>query len=99
LAKETGPLGIKVIIVEPGPFRTDFAGPSTQLRTGRPEYDASVGEGIRFQRNYNGKQPGDPEKAASALLQLALLDGSPLRIALAAMPTKPPNRTTKPASR
>src|SRR6266436_491458 len=40
LSKEVGPLGIKVTIVEPGGFRTDFAGSSTELREGRPEYDA-----------------------------------------------------------
>ena len=65
LAKELGPLGIKVTIVEPGGFRTDFAGSSTTLREGRPEYDATVGAAIRFQRDYNGKQPGDPAKAAA----------------------------------
>jgi NAD(P)-dependent dehydrogenase (short-subunit alcohol dehydrogenase family) len=82
LAKEVAPLGIKVTIVEPGGFRTDFAGSSTQLCAGRPEYDTTVGEAVRFQRNFNGKQPGDPARAAAALLQLALLDEPPLRIAL-----------------
>src|ERR1700736_5673759 len=43
LSKEVGPLGVKVTIVEPGGFRTDFAGSSTELRVGRPEYDATVG--------------------------------------------------------
>src|ERR1700693_1950707 len=43
LAKEVGPLGIKITIVEPGGFRTDFAGASTELREGRPEYDATGG--------------------------------------------------------
>src|SRR5437899_4696138 len=38
LAKEVGPLGIKVTIVEPGGFRTDFAGSSTTIRDGPPEY-------------------------------------------------------------
>src|SRR5216684_4298545 len=60
LYKEIGPLGIKVTIVEPGGFRTDFAGISTDLREGRPEYDATVGATVRFQRDYDGKQPGDP---------------------------------------
>src|SRR6266403_270824 len=62
LSKEVGPLGIKVTIVEPGGFRTGFAGSSTELRAGRPEYDATVGATVQFQRNYNGKQPGDPAK-------------------------------------
>jgi NAD(P)-dependent dehydrogenase (short-subunit alcohol dehydrogenase family) len=62
LAKELGPLGIKVTIVEPGGFRTDFAGSSTTLCEGRPEYDATVGAAIRFQRDYNGKQPWSESK-------------------------------------
>jgi NAD(P)-dependent dehydrogenase (short-subunit alcohol dehydrogenase family) len=82
LAKEVGPLGVKVTIVEPGGFRTDFAGSSTDLREGRPEYDQTVGATARFQRDYNGKQPGDPAKAAAALLSLASMDEPPLRIAL-----------------
>ena len=64
LSKEVGPLGIKVTIVEPGGFRTDFAGSSRELREGRREYDATVGATVRFQRDYDAKQPGDPIKAA-----------------------------------
>jgi NAD(P)-dependent dehydrogenase (short-subunit alcohol dehydrogenase family) len=82
LSKEVGPLGVKVTIVEPGGFRTDFAGSSTKLRDGRPEYDATVGAAVRFQRNYNGKQPGDPAKAAAALLHVASLADPPLRLLL-----------------
>jgi len=82
LYKEVGPLGIKVTIVEPGGFRTDFAGTSTDLREGRPEYDATVGATVRFQRDYDGKQPGDPAKAAAALLHLASLSDPPLRLLL-----------------
>src|SRR6202171_5753421 len=82
LSKEVGPLGIKVSIVEPGGFRTDFAGFSTELREGRPEYDATVGATVRFQRDYDGKQPGDPLKAAGALLHIASLSDPPLRLLL-----------------
>ena len=63
-------------------FRTDFAGSSTELREGRPEYDATVGTTARFQRDYNGKQPGDPTRAAAALLKLASVKEPPLRIVL-----------------
>ena len=76
LCKEVGPLGIKITIVEPGGFRTDFAGSSTGLRVGRPEYDATVGATVRFQ------QPGDPVKAAAALLHIASLPNPPLRLLL-----------------
>ena len=82
LAKEVAPLGIKVTIVEPGGFRTDFAGASTDLRSGRPEYDTTVGAAARFQRDYNGKQPGDPKRAADVLLQLTSMQDPPLRILL-----------------
>lgn len=82
LSKEVGPLGIKITIVEPGGFRTDFAGSSTELRVGRPEYDATVGATVRFQRDYDGKQPGDPIKAAAALLHIASLPNPPLRLLL-----------------
>jgi hypothetical protein len=80
--QEVGPLGIKVTIVEPGGFRTDFAGISTDLREGRPEYDATVGATVRFQRDYDGKQPGDPAKAAAMLLHIASLNDPPLRLLL-----------------
>src|SRR5256885_1304324 len=82
LSREVGPLGIKVTIVEPGGFRTDFAGSSTQLRAGRKEYDGTVGAAVRFQRNYDGKQPGDPVKAAAAVIQIAALADPPLRLLL-----------------
>ena len=82
LAKEVGPLGIKVTIIEPGGFRTDFAGSSTTIRGGRPEYDSTVGAVARFQRDYNGAQPGDPTKAAAVIIQIASLDEPPLRLLL-----------------
>jgi len=75
-------LGIKVTIVEPGGFRTDFAGSSTELSEGHPEYDSTVGATARFQRNYNGKQPGDPKKAAQAIVQLTQERNPPLRLLL-----------------
>jgi NAD(P)-dependent dehydrogenase (short-subunit alcohol dehydrogenase family) len=82
LAKELAPFGIKVTIVEPGGFRTDFAGASTTIRAGRPEYEETVGKVARFQREYDGKQPGDPARAASAIIHLASLDAPPLRLLL-----------------
>lgn len=82
LAREVEPLGVKVTIVEPGGFRTDFAGASTTLREGRPEYAGTVGQTVRFQKNYDGKQPGDPLRAAAALLELVSMEHPPLRILL-----------------
>ena len=49
---------------------------------GRPEYDSTVGAAARFQRNFNGNQPGDPAKAATVILQVAVLDEPPFRLLL-----------------
>ena len=82
LAQEMALVGVKVTIVEPGGFRTDFAGASTRLDPGRPEYDAVVGAAARMQARYDGKQPGDPRRAAQVLLQVAAMDEPPLRLPL-----------------
>jgi NAD(P)-dependent dehydrogenase (short-subunit alcohol dehydrogenase family) len=82
LAKEVGPLGIKVTIVEPGGFRTDWAGSSMTVRKSRPDYDGTIGAMIRFRETHNGAQPGDPAKAALAILKIADVDEPPLRLLL-----------------
>jgi NAD(P)-dependent dehydrogenase (short-subunit alcohol dehydrogenase family) len=82
LATEMAPLGVKVTIVEPGGFRTDFAGSSTTIQTVRPEYDSTVGVAARFQRDYNGKQPGDPARAAEVIVKLVAMQAPPLRLLL-----------------
>lgn len=82
LATETAPLGIKVTIIEPGGFRTDFAGSSSKMQAGRPEYDSTVGAAERFQRAYDGKQPGDPAKAAAVIVEIAKMAEPPLRLLL-----------------
>jgi NAD(P)-dependent dehydrogenase (short-subunit alcohol dehydrogenase family) len=82
LALEMALIGVKVTIVEPGGFRTDFAGASTNLSAGRAEYDAVVGATARRQAAYDGSQPGDPARAALAILAVAAMDEPPLRIAL-----------------
>src|SRR5258708_25563084 len=79
LAKEVGPLGVKVTIIEPGGFRTDLAGSSTTIAQDNPVYAATVGAVARFQREYNRAQPGDPSKAAAAIIRVAGLDEPPLR--------------------
>ena len=82
LAKEVGPLGIKVTMIEPGGFRTDFAGSSQTIQADNPAYAATVGAAARFQREFDGSQPGDPKKAAAVLLKVAGLDDPPLRLLL-----------------
>lgn len=82
LAQEMELVGVKVSIVEPGGFRTDFAGSSTTLDSGRPEYDAVVGEAARMQAAYHGNQPGDPHRGAAAILKLVAMKDPPLRLPL-----------------
>nr|WP_232476357.1 SDR family NAD(P)-dependent oxidoreductase [Sphingomonas formosensis] len=82
LGKEMALIGVRVTIVEPGGFRTDFAGASTTIEEGRAEYDAVVGAAARMQRAYDGKQPGDPRKGAAVILEIAGLDEPPLRLPL-----------------
>lgn len=82
LAKEVSPFGVKVTVLEPGGFRTDFAGASTVLAEGRAEYAETVGTTARFQREYDGRQPGDPAKAAAVIIHIAGLDEPPFRLLL-----------------
>jgi len=83
LGKEVAGFGIRVAALAPGQFRTDWAGRSMQ-RTPRSvgDYD-EVMDPIRTARlAKSGKQPGDPEKAALALLQLVNADNPPVRLFL-----------------
>ena len=82
LAEEMRPFGVHVTIVEPGGFRTDFAGASTVINDGHADYAESVGATAARQRAYDGNQPGDPAKAAQAILTLAALAAPPLRLVL-----------------
>ncbi len=82
LAAEMAPFGVHVTIVEPGGFRTDFAGASTRISAGDPAYAETVGKVAEMQRNYNGKQPGDPARAAQAIIAVAAADNPPLRLVL-----------------
>ncbi|UWU84094.1 SDR family NAD(P)-dependent oxidoreductase [Bradyrhizobium yuanmingense] len=82
LAREMALIGVNVTIVEPGGFRTGFARAAHGTGEGRPEYDALVGAAVRMQRDYDGRRPGDPAKAAAVVLKLADMERPPLRIAL-----------------
>jgi len=82
LAREMALIGVKITVIEPGGFRTDFAGFSTSLSEGRAEYDAVVGAAARMQRAYNGRQPGDPVRAAQVILAVAAMDQPPFRLPL-----------------
>ena len=83
LALEVKPLGIDVLIVEPGPFRTNWAGPSIkQSATHIDAYAATGGERRKQVGARSGKQPGDPVRAAQAIIDAALSDRPPLRLLL-----------------
>jgi NAD(P)-dependent dehydrogenase (short-subunit alcohol dehydrogenase family) len=82
LAIEMAPFGVRVTIVEPGGFRTDFAGASTQISAGNPAYADTVGKTAAMQREYDGKQPGDPDRAAQAIIAVTSAEHPPLRLVL-----------------
>jgi NAD(P)-dependent dehydrogenase (short-subunit alcohol dehydrogenase family) len=84
LAYEAGPLGVRVLIVEPGAFRTALLG-GTMHRS--PEIDAyadTAGATRRAAEATDGTQPGDPGKAAAAIVDAVYADDAPLRLALGA---------------
>ncbi|MGL4621440.1 oxidoreductase [Chroococcidiopsis sp.] len=85
LVKEVESLGIKIIIVEPGAFRTDFNGRSLVLAdTQIADYEPVISGFRQWLQDMDGKQPGDPVKAAEAMIQAVNSDNPPLRLALGA---------------
>ena len=79
LAAEVKHLGIKVINVEPGPFRTDWAGRSaTFTRTEIEDYAGSASKNMESIAGVSGKQSGDPAKAADAMYTLTTLEEPPM---------------------
>lgn len=82
LAKEVAPFGIKVTLVEPGPFRTDFRCRSLRTAPLHEAYRATLGP---FRENLiasDGKQPGDPARAARLMFDMVHGDDAPLRLPL-----------------
>jgi NAD(P)-dependent dehydrogenase (short-subunit alcohol dehydrogenase family) len=83
LALEVAPFGIKVLIVEPGAFRTGFAGGGAlQQSAAIPAYEETVGPVRATLPSTDGKQPGDPAKAAAAILAALEVEKTPLRLPL-----------------
>lgn len=83
LAQEVAPMGIRVTIVEPGPFRTRFAGPGFGLAsTIIDDYGATAGVFRERIKGIDGKQEGAPDKAARLILDVANSDNPPLRLPL-----------------
>ena len=83
LALELQPLHIHLTLVEPGPFRTDWAGASSvTARNKIDDYEISSGARLRQLQSISGKQPGDPAKAAKAILLAVNSEHPPLRLIL-----------------
>ena len=83
LAQEVAPLGIKVTIVEPGPFRTDWAGRSTsRTEVQIPDYEETVGKRMAASQKSSGKQQGDPVRGSEAIIDAVLSENPPLRLLL-----------------
>ncbi|HWL71931.1 MAG TPA: oxidoreductase [Geminicoccus sp.] len=81
LAQEVAPLGIHVIIVEPGPFRTEFLGRSIAVARRQIEAYAATGGAARTYREGNdGRQPGDPAKAVAVMMQAIDAEDPPLHL-------------------
>ena len=85
LAVEVEPLGLHVTIVEPGPFRTDWAGRSiVESKTEIADYADTAGKRRQQTRERSGNQVGDPVRAADAVIAAVLAEKPPLRLLLGA---------------
>lgn len=83
LAKETEHLGIKVTVIAPSGFRTDWAGRSAKNSSiVIDDYAQTAGANKNNIRGYSGKQPGDPQRAAQAILTVVESSNPPLRLLL-----------------
>lgn len=87
LAQEVEPLGIKVSIIEPGPFRTNFAGKGLgEAALVIEDYTETAGAFRTKLKSVDGKQEGHPQKAAEAIINLVNSDNPSLRLPLGKVP-------------
>jgi len=82
LAAEVAPFGVQVLIVEPGAFRTEFGGGRMHRSRTIDAYAVSTGGTREAVENMDGTQPGDPAKAAAAIVRAVGSADAPLRLAL-----------------
>lgn len=83
LSKETAPLGIKVTVISPSGFRTDWAGRSANTsKVVIDDYTATAGANKDSIRGYSGSQPGDPLRAAQAMIKVVESENPPYRLLL-----------------
>lgn len=92
LAQEVAPLGIRMTIVEPAAFRTDWAGRSmVEAKTVIDDYAETAGKRRAATRAVSGNQPGDPARAAAAIIKAYEAPEPPLRLLLGALALKVAN--------
>ena len=84
MAQEMAPFGVKVLIVEPGQFRTNLAGPGMRHMPVMEAYRDVVGSTREFAQRMNGTQEGDPRKAAAVIEAAIDAADTPLRLQLGA---------------
>ena len=85
LSKELAPLGVRVLLVEPGPFRTRFIDNAQGApRVRNADYEDTVGVRRAAVQAASGKQPGDPARAAAAIIAAVESPSPPLRLVLGA---------------
>jgi NAD(P)-dependent dehydrogenase (short-subunit alcohol dehydrogenase family) len=82
LSNEVKPFGIKVTIIEPGGFRTDWGGSSMRAVAVSEDYDQTVGAMNRYRESTVDQWPGDPARAARIITDIVRLDEPPLRLLL-----------------
>ncbi len=83
LAKEVAPLGVKVTVIAPSGFRTDWAGRSANnSKIVIDDYKDTAGANKDNIRGYSGNQPGDPVRAAKAMIKAVESENPPLRLLL-----------------
>jgi NAD(P)-dependent dehydrogenase (short-subunit alcohol dehydrogenase family) len=82
LAAEVAPFGVRVLVVEPGAFRTEFGGPRMHHSRVIDAYQVSTSQTRVAVATMDGTQPGDPAKAAQAILRVLEAGDPPLRLAL-----------------
>jgi NAD(P)-dependent dehydrogenase (short-subunit alcohol dehydrogenase family) len=82
LAQEVAPFGVRVLVVEPGAFRTSLFGGGMTHSAALPGYETTVGGTRDMTIGGDGKQPGDPVKAAAAILTALDAERAPLRLPL-----------------
>jgi NAD(P)-dependent dehydrogenase (short-subunit alcohol dehydrogenase family) len=82
LAKEIAHLGIAVTVIEPGGLRTNWAGSSMSTPPVSDPYKSVIEPTIAFQRRTDGRQPGDPARAAQVIIDITEVDDPPLHLLL-----------------